>query len=374
MDLRTPLPVSDLFDADIDLVYTLVKSRKAPNENVFEALKSYYIFRMYNYLDELDRFYLQGNAPEGRMETFTKIKSNLEEYKRHIRKHIKKVNNMEEPEMKNIIYIFTIFANLLCIYDIDIDQDIDEFLIDNIPDMDEDLFPFIYPLVNNTGIFSYNSYVYAVLNLVCLIGFPSQVSKYDAEEGCPIEFMHHDINHTLLMLEGGILSEDNRNLASKMYYKVLSDDRYSTFDKESFVFTLWIAFHESNIPTKWLFQEEVIFKLINLEIVEFGLPYPGDMIYDIETSKLKTILTRYDEGKYRKDYMSKDDYEKGLEKIEYIDAVQKWHRGNRQNSLREEIDWETLHGLSEDVAYRFILNTLPYLFRGHEVIRSLRKR
>jgi hypothetical protein len=95
-------------------------------------------------------------------------------------------------------------------------------------------------LVNNTGIFSINSFMYAYINGVTLLGLPSNISNFDDDAGCPLKFFEHDVDHI------ATLPKDEDDL-SVVYYSVLNNAHLTKQVKEELLFTMWYMFHETSV-------------------------------------------------------------------------------------------------------------------------------
>jgi hypothetical protein len=104
----------------------------------------------------------------------------------------------------------------------------------------------IFFLVNKSGFFSYNNYLYALYHGILLIGIPLGRSSYDdVRDAVPIRFFAHDITHSREITD--IL------LANKVYFQNFqrsyrfifqSENHFTLAEKEALVFTLWFLVHE----------------------------------------------------------------------------------------------------------------------------------
>ena len=111
-------------------------------------------------------------------------------------------------------------------------------------------------LVNSSGFFGLNTYLYALLSKVFIVGIPDGISEFDGRLGCPIEFMTHDYGHSLQV--GAKEYEYSQNIGegadlmglfSNVYFTVLNDENITTRkQKELFVLFLWFCLHELKDP------------------------------------------------------------------------------------------------------------------------------
>lgn len=93
-------------------------------------------------------------------------------------------------------------------------------------------------LANVTGFFSYNTYLYAYVNDIYLIGFPAVHTVYHGKKKCPTQFIEHDLDHDLNLPIG----REQEQIA-KMYNLILTKAR-SKHEKEMCIFSLWFYIHE----------------------------------------------------------------------------------------------------------------------------------
>ena len=141
-----------------------------------------------------------------------------------------------------------------------------DFDLDRDPNMKQ---LYIFPLTNETGWFSYNSYMYALSRGLHIVGFPSGISTYDGNYGCPVPFMVHDLGHVDAMLTmifynkkmpNSILPPFEFEKGIKFYeipgtdelacyYDTIMRGNYTRHMKEILIFTLWAIIHESFVTS-----------------------------------------------------------------------------------------------------------------------------
>lgn len=101
-----------------------------------------------------------------------------------------------------------------------------------------------YPLPNESGLFGFNTYLYAMFNGIFLIGIPNKLSRFDDEIGCPAEFRTHDLGHSYFIRSilkiGGIAW----NATIKLYYRIIKDPKLTPRQRQCHLLMLWIHIHE----------------------------------------------------------------------------------------------------------------------------------
>lgn len=122
-----------------------------------------------------------------------------------------------------------------------------------------------YPLVNNTGHFTYSGFLYAYINSVIIYGIPSSMSGADDEDYCPVDFVEHDMGHMSRMTDfmnindygkrynhhkGPELYDETSpiyhlDIISNMFYEILSLN-IDVRQKELMIFVIWSEVHEGN--------------------------------------------------------------------------------------------------------------------------------
>lgn len=101
----------------------------------------------------------------------------------------------------------------------------------------------MFPLTNETGLFAINTYLYAFINKVYLIGIPIGLAEFDGNTECPRHFMYHDIDHTVRTIRD---LDENPEIISELYYAIIEDESTSKIEKHIHLFVLWLIIHESN--------------------------------------------------------------------------------------------------------------------------------
>jgi hypothetical protein len=117
---------------------------------------------------------------------------------------------------------------------------------------------YLFPLTNESGWFSYNSYLYALSRGLHIMGVPSGISNYDGNYSCPLAFLGHDYEH-LEDLERVLdrTAEDDKTVRFyemsetyklAKYYDFIMKSNYTSNEKEIFLFTIWFIIHEKRKP------------------------------------------------------------------------------------------------------------------------------
>lgn len=117
----------------------------------------------------------------------------------------------------------------------------------------EDYMDRVYVLVNDSGEFSINGFMYSYINGIILLGIPSSFSTYDDNIGCPKRFLIHDYDHVSEMMTPrhiitpviNLYDLDVINNIKPLYYSILNSDLDKNH-KEYLIFVLWAAIHEVN--------------------------------------------------------------------------------------------------------------------------------
>jgi len=149
-------------------------------------------------------------------------------------------DNTGKYSFEDVLAVFKLVAGLRCgLYDVNPYISIQHWEKDNSN----------FLLVNNTGIFSINSFMYAYINGVTLFGLPSDISNFDDNTGCPLKFFEHDVTHAATLP----YEEDN---LSVVYYSVLNNPHLTKQVKEELLFTMWYMFHETPVE-QYIYTEDI---------------------------------------------------------------------------------------------------------------------
>ena len=101
----------------------------------------------------------------------------------------------------------------------------------------------IYLLTNTIGDFGFNTWLYAFLQNIDLVGIPSDNQAYDDMQGCPGSFLFHDLEHLRIINERSIRT-DGFKTSRKIYHTIITSD-ISKHLKELLILALWFELHET---------------------------------------------------------------------------------------------------------------------------------
>lgn len=175
-----------------------------------------------------------------------KIRPNMPEFKKLFDGHvtnIKRIYNTlstdssSEEKHKLIAAIMDCFKFMSVLMCGKRPTSVDKISLKYIFDPDNTLL--LYPLVNKSGYHYYNSYLYAFINEINLLGFPVGPSFADGIHYCSFYFFRHDVSHTY-----GIHQNVDRRMCEKYYSYIMKDKKLSRNRKEYILFTLWFIIHE----------------------------------------------------------------------------------------------------------------------------------
>lgn len=199
------------FDDGMAFVEMAINYHKRGNRSDIDALYYHYMSALIHYWTKLEDFLLLESIgkiaeyyninqtminrvfnPRQFVESRDRIIKNMPQYKDIHKAHIvelESIRSIKNGDRMELIQLFTnaflFIADLFCLK-----EPKPYSLVNN-----------VYPLVNNTGYFTYNSFLYALINDVLLAGIPSQVSIYDTVAGCSSQFYEHDMQHVQDILE-----------------------------------------------------------------------------------------------------------------------------------------------------------------------------
>lgn len=255
--------------------------------NDFEEFKIYVNFRTHDAEDVFNKIKKEVRP------NLTKYKNQFEQYVEDLtNEYTNLLTNINDENKRHLITsIFNIFifiSNISCGYTGKIIRVTKK--LDSIKDKN------IFPLPNQTGWFSLNSYMYALANDLQILGVPSNFSLFDGNGSCSSVFLLHDINHVL-----DIKRSKYDLLSLQNYYNFALDPKFNRSRRECMIYTLFIMVHEFSIlphnftgtsnPDQFLFNWGLNFSEIFIENmydkVESG-SYSD--IYNILLKSLEEIL------------------------------------------------------------------------------------
>jgi len=202
---------------------------------------------------------------------FNIIKENISYFKEiflQILNEVKK-NFENDPHYSfyDMLNLFQFIGNLFCL-----EVTVDNYNVKEYP-YKFGINPFL--LTNTTGWFYYNTYMYAFVEGITLLGMPAGNSQYDQLIGCPSKFLRHDLEHTNDIIRNYIkpvnerrnsddfLNEEGINVRN-IYYTILSDDSLTREEKEVCILVIWCIIHE--LPSSKSFSNKTLKNLYKLRL------------------------------------------------------------------------------------------------------------
>jgi hypothetical protein len=132
-----------------------------------------------------------------------------------------------------------------------------------------------YPLPNDSGLFSINSYMYAIFEGIYLIGIPKGSSHFDGEYACSSIFMDHDYQHS-----NDVDKIDNYDFFKfkELYINILSSTDFSKEEKELHILLIWFLMHEiDGFEFNFYLRDDQIEHFINIDPYYYNT-IPDDFI------------------------------------------------------------------------------------------------
>lgn len=148
----------------------------------------------------------------------------------------------------------------------------------------------IFPIVNENGSFSLNTWLYAFFEEIDLVGFTTKRAFYDNNEGCSNDMFLHDIYHIRTIMEK---KQDIIDNIKGVYYKILNSN-ITKEEKELHILVIWIIIHEE-IENIISFEEDI--KDIFSKFCFWSVNESNVEIISMEFKKYIDIITREDEMK-----------------------------------------------------------------------------
>lgn len=192
-----------------------------------------------------------------------------------------------------IMQIFIYISKLMCLEPVDHIESLEDIYDENDLDTSHSIVNKLAPLVNETGSFTFNTFLYAYINDIILVGFPNKISTADGQHLCPYSFYTHDLDHVKDMYNSHLFLEETRNtywkiifINEKHKYLGTTLEGHKVLDltqiKEIFLFVLWYQIHE-DYPSASLHERCADFLETKLE----------DYSYDMDEGEISTFLDIY---------------------------------------------------------------------------------
>lgn len=228
------------YDNDMNIVEKYVQYYKNPEDGFLsEILYHHYMAAILSYWNDLKILLrtkdiskhidlrLINDNDKKRTERLDNIINNFDSIDLKFRELIKDLGSKFNKE--KIINIFIFISEINCLNN----------KINSYPHDTSRLFP----VVNGTGLFSINTWLYAFFEGVDLAGFSSKESYFDSEQGCSNNLFFHDIEHIKFTIRP-IRNSNNFILMRRIYYNILNNPYLSQLNKELHVLVLWLIIHE----------------------------------------------------------------------------------------------------------------------------------
>lgn len=249
--------ISKTYDQDFEFVDSYVKfSNGIATLDELESLKSGYISALYKYKSKLETFLKTVELkqfPQSHTKKFVdRPNSNLnnfyteiaEEFDRRI-KYIKDSSEGFSDEINiEVQKLFMLMVGAFCL-DFSIINRVRESSED---DGDEDI-PVAFGskycfLLNDTGFFGLNTWLYAYFMNVSLIGIPSRYSNYVSDQViCPSQFIFRDYDRDELLQ---FTRKENPEMQISLYKQIITDTEATMEQKELLLLVLWVILHETD--------------------------------------------------------------------------------------------------------------------------------
>jgi len=254
-----PHIISSTSDSDMNLIEDIVNAYKYKENKAYQyTLFSYYISRVYSYFLKAEK-YIKGekikkdfekimNIGESfniRMKVLDKFRTDFEPNRLRFDELIEYTkNNFEKTNVCNPIDFNTIFYFIGSIFCLDLENDLSLDMY--YASISKENRHRLYPLPNGTGLFSINSYMYALFEGVYLLGIPTKAAYFDGIFDCVGKFFLHDIVHSdnEIMIEKKMIIEEYK----KLYIAIINDSEFSQEEKELHILVMWYLIHERANP------------------------------------------------------------------------------------------------------------------------------
>lgn len=228
-----PIGENSTFDKGSEIVELFVRWNKNRYDRFNgSALLAWYSSMIAIYLTKTKEMLFNPKNIYTNLELLTYYRQNFQSFEDEILLDLRQITlNFEMTGTFNTTDISNIFHK---IYDITC---FDKNIFIKYPMLNEQEFP----LTNVTGFFYYNTFLYALLNDIILLGFPAlHTPVHSGEKLCPKQFVIHDMGHSA--------GFDFFDLAlkkdlTKTYHLILTEGR-SKKEKEMCIFSLWLCLHE----------------------------------------------------------------------------------------------------------------------------------
>ena len=279
---------SPSYDQDYDFVESYVRWYKgAASEDEIKSLQSGYISSLYKYKDKLGRFLDNLTVDElmkfGSYLYSEKLHVSDEVYRERMDKYKSDIflivdefiHKIEQKfSIKNVQRAFFVISNGFCLF-----TRITKYPEDNTDERNAHLVrygPNYCYLPNDTGLFGFNTWLYAALNEINLVGVPSnRWTRYDFKGGCPSTFIVHDYFHaysldynTLVYGQTYARTKPRFLLAASIYKQIHLDPEATLLQKDLLICILWIYVHERPDYFEHTFTEKYYSDIDDIDLLD----------------------------------------------------------------------------------------------------------
>ena len=240
--------------------------------------------------DELYKYSLFKNKAKRKY-----LQKNIKYYNDIFIKKYKEIYN-SDLNMDKIINLFIYIAGLFCLAPMDGNTIKNDQNINNILKYNKN-----FIIANDTGFFSYNTWLYSFFNGINLIGTSSGLAHYDGNTECAMWMLYHDLLHYK-----DIYNSYN-NIFVKIYeyiWYIILNSKISKLEKELNIYILWIDLHETYKDNKiylhnFIYDDfDYIFKIYLKRIFKRAFI----LVFLEEFNKYRNFIEKY--NKYAMEYTS----------------------------------------------------------------------
>lgn len=231
------------YDDDINLVENFIKFKDG-NEEAEKILYHRYLSDIMSYWESFkDKLYSDEPFPKaGKFlykenvlwDTVKNLRDNIGYYESIYYKYLNAIMDSGMLDMYSVYEIFYFISKIKC-YEIPSPLS-DDVLREHIKNNEFML------LSNKIGIYAINTYLFALINGISIIGIPDQFQYADGLIMCPYDFLDHDFAHDVGVK--ALMGSENMELLTEIYYWLHESD-FNTKTKELILSVVWYNLHEN---------------------------------------------------------------------------------------------------------------------------------
>jgi hypothetical protein len=201
------------------------------------------------------------------------IMNNIDLYEQQFLKLLNRINFEEDHILSNIFDLFYFIGELFCLRINPISnftQNKSRRLKDHYSELSADAKSRLCILPNKTGFFGMNTFLYAFLNGIYLIGIPVDITTFHDSTKCSAVFLEHDIFHAVVYSQ---FAESTDLTATRVFYDKLIFSSLDLYQKEICLFILFYELHE--LATDIISHMD---SQINFRNVLYSTPFVEDFV------------------------------------------------------------------------------------------------